>query len=99
MTIWSDDLTRDNATTETRDTIFSVPPFIAFFTLAIPVIPLIAYLLGSGTIEGLGMRLVGASGWVMGVIGWVWIGGYALLIVLEVVSYVRKIVKHIAAKR
>ena len=99
MTIWSDDLTRDNATTETRYTIFGVPPFIAFFTLVIPVIPFIAYLLGSGTIEGLGMRLMGASGWVTGVSGWVWIGGYALLIVLEVVSYVRKIVKHIAAKR
>ncbi len=92
MTIWSDDLTRDNATTETRDTTFGVPPLIAFFTLAIPVMPLIAYLLGSGTIEGLGM-------WLMGVSGWVWIGGYALLIVFEVVSYAREIVKHIAAKR
>lgn len=92
MTIWSDDLTRDNATTETRDTTFGVPPLIAFFTLAIPVMPLIADLLGSGTIEELGT-------WLMGVSGSVWIGGYALLIVLEVVSYVRKIVKHIAAKR
>ena len=91
MTIWSDELTRDNATTETRDTIFGVPPLIAFFTLAIPVIPIIAYLLGSGTIEGLGMRLMGVS-------GWVWIGGYALLIVFEVVSYAREIVKHVAAK-
>ena len=91
MTIWSDDLTRDNATTETRDTIFGVPPLIDIFTLAIPVIPLIVYLLGSGTIEGLGM-------WLMGVSGWVWIGGYALLIVLKVVSYAREIVKHIAAK-
>ncbi len=91
MTIWSDDLTRDNATTETRYTIFGVPPFIAFFTLVIPVIPFIAYLLGPGTIEGLGMRLMGVS-------GWVWIGGYVLLIVLEIVSYAREIVKHIAAK-
>ena len=41
MTIWSDDLTRDNATTETRDTIFGVPPLIAWLTLAIPVMPLI----------------------------------------------------------
>ena len=54
--------------------------------------PLIANLLGSGTIEELGT-------WLMGVSGSVWIGGYALLIVLEVVSYVRKIVEHIAAKR
>ena len=91
MTIWSDDLTRDNATTETRDTIFGVPPLIDIFTFAIPVIPLIVYLLGSGTIEGLGM-------WLMGVSGLVWIGGYALLIVLKVVSYAREIVKHIAAK-
>ena len=91
MTIWSDDLTRDNATTETRDTIFGVPPLIAWLTLAIPVMPLIADLLGSGTIEGLGM-------WLMGVSGWVWIGGYALLIVFEVGIYVREIVKHIAAK-
>jgi hypothetical protein len=92
MTIWSDDLTRDNATTETRDTTFGLPPLIVFFTLAIPVMPPIAYLLGSGTIEALGT-------WLMGVSGWVWIGGYALLIVFEVVSYVRKLVKHIAAKR
>ena len=98
MTIWSDELTRDNATTETRDTIFGVPPLIAFFTLAIPVIPIIAYLLGSGTIEGRGMRLMEVSGWVIGVSGWVWIGGYALLIVFEVVSYAREIVKHVAAK-
>ena len=91
MTIWSDDSNRENAATETRDTIFGVPPLIAFFTLAIPVIPLIVYLLGSGTIEGLGR-------WLMGVSGWVWIGGYALLIVFEVVSYAREIVKHIAAK-
>ncbi|MCZ6838645.1 MAG: hypothetical protein O7G13_05160 [Alphaproteobacteria bacterium] len=92
MTIWSGDLTRDVATTETSDAIFGFPPFIAFVTLAIPVIPLIANLLGSGTIEGLGI-------WFMGVDGWVWIGGYALLIVLQVVSYAREIVKHIAAKR
>lgn len=91
MTIWSDDLTRDNAKTEIRDTTFGVPPLIAWLTLAIPVMPLIADLLGSGTIEGLGM-------WLMGVSGWVWIGGYALLIVFEVGSYVREIVKHIAAK-
>ena len=91
MTIWSDDLTRDNAKTETRDTTFGVPPLIAWLTLAIPVMPLIADLLGSGTIEGLGM-------WLMGVSGRVWIGGYALLIVFEVGSYVREIVKHIAAK-
>ena len=89
MTIWSDDLTRDDAMTETSDATFGFPPFIAF---VIPVIPLIAYLLGSGTIEGLGM-------WLMGVSGWVWIGGYALLIVVQVVSYAREIVKHIAAKR
>ncbi len=80
------------ATTETRYTIFGVPLLIASLTLALPVMPIIPYLLGSGTIEGLGT-------WLMGVSGWVWIGGYALLIVLEVVSYVRKIVKHIAAKR
>ncbi len=92
MTIWSDDLTRDDATTETSDATFGFPPFIAFVTLVIPVIPLIAYLLGSGTVEGLGM-------WLMGVSGWVWIGGYALLIVVQVVSYAREIVKHIAAKR
>jgi hypothetical protein len=92
MTTWSDDLTRDDATTQTSDAIFGFPPFIAFVTLVIPVIPLIAYLLGSGTIEGLGM-------WLMGVSGWVWIGGYALLIVVQVVSYAREIVKHITAKR
>ena len=92
MTIWSDDLTRDDATAETSDAIFGFPPLIAFVTLAIPVMPLIAYLLGSGTIEGLGM-------WLMGVSGWVWIGGYALLIVIQVASYAREIVKHITTKR
>ncbi len=92
MTTWSDDLTRDDATTQTSDAIFGFPPLIAFVTLAIPVIPPIAYLLGTGTIEGLGM-------WLMGVSGWVWIGGYILLIVVQVVSYAREIVKHIAAKR
>ncbi len=51
----------------------------------------IAYLLGSGTVDGLGMSLVGAS-------GWVWSGGFVLLIVLEVVSHAREIVKYIAAK-
>ena len=91
MTIWSDDLTRDHATTETRRTIFGVPLLIASLTLAIPVMPFIAYLLGPGTIDGLGMWLMGAS-------GWVWIGGFVLLIVLEVVRHARKIVKYIAAK-
>ena len=91
MTIWSDDLTRDNATTETRYTIFGVPLLIASLTLTLPVMPIIAYLLGSGTIDGLGMRLMGVS-------GWVWIGGFVLLIVLEVVRHTRKIIKHIAAK-
>ncbi len=91
MTIWSDDLTRDNATTETRYTIFGVPLLIVSLTLAIPVMPFIVYLLGPGTIDGLGMWLMGAS-------GWVWIGGFVLLIVLEVVSHAREIVKHIAAK-
>ena len=91
MTICSDDLTRENATTETRRTIFGVPLLIASLTLALPVMPIIAYLLGSGTIDGLGM-------WLMGVSGWVWIGGFVLLIVLEVVSHAREIVKYIAAK-
>ncbi len=91
MTICSDDSTRENATTETRYTIFGVPLLIASLTLAIPVMPIIAYLLGSGSIDGLGM-------WLMGVSGWVWIGGFVLLIVLEVVRHARKIIKHIAAK-
>ncbi len=91
MTICSDDSTRDNATTKTRYTIFGVPLLIASLTLAIPVMPIIAYLLGSGSIDGLGM-------WLMGVSGWVWIGGFVLLIVLEVVRHAREIVKYIAAK-
>ncbi len=45
MTIWSDDSNRDNATTETRYTIFGVPLLIASLTLALPVMPIIAYLL------------------------------------------------------
>ncbi len=91
MSIWSDDPTRENATTETRNTIFGVPLLIVSVTLALPVMPIIAYLLGSGTIEGISM-------WLMGVSGWVWIGGFVLLIVIEVVRHARKIVKHIAAK-
>ncbi len=91
MTICSDDSTRENATTETRYTIFGVPLLMASLTLAIPVMPFIAYLLGPGTIDGLGMWLMGAS-------GWVWIGGFVLLIVLEVVSHAREIVAYIAAK-
>ena len=91
MTIWSDDSTRENATTETRNTIFGVPLLIVSVTLALPVIPFIAYLLGPGTIDGLGMRLMGTG-------GLVWIGGFALLVVLEVFSNARKIIKHITAK-
>ena len=91
MSIWPEVSTRENATTETSDTIFGFPLLIVSVTLALPVMPLIAYLLGPGTIDGLGMWLMGAS-------GWVWIGGYALLIVLEVVINARKIIKHIAEK-
>ncbi len=91
MTIRSEDSTRENAATETRDTFFGVPLLIVSVTLALPVMPIIAYLLGSGTIEGISM-------WLMGVSGWVWIGGFVLLIVIEVVRYARKIIKHIAAK-
>ena len=92
MTTWSDDSTRDDAATETRYTIFGVPLLIASFTLALPVMPIVAYLLGSGTIDGVGM-------WFNGVSGWVWSGGFVLLIVLQFASYARGIVKHIAAKR
>ncbi len=91
MTIWSEVSTRENATTETSDTIFGFPLLIVSVTLALPVMPLIAYLLGPGTIDGLGMRLMGTG-------GLVWIGGFALLIVLEVFSNARKIIKHITAK-
>ena len=91
MTIRSEDSTRENATTETRYTIFGVPLLFVSVTLVIPVIPFIAYLLGPGTIDGLDM-------WLRGVSGWVWIGGFVLLIVLEVVRHTRKIIKHIAAK-
>ncbi len=91
MSIGSEDSTRENATTETRNTIFGVPLLIVSVTLALPVMPFIAYLLGPGTIDRLGM-------WFMGVGGWVWIGGFALLIVLKVVSNARKIIKHTAAK-
>ncbi|MCZ6774169.1 MAG: hypothetical protein O7G83_19605 [Proteobacteria bacterium] len=91
MSIRSEDSIRENSTTETRNTIFGVPVLIVSVTLAIPVIPFIAYLLGPGTIDGLGM-------WLMGVSGRVWIGGFILLIVLEVVSHAHKTIKHIAAK-
>ena len=91
MTVWPDDLTRDDSTTETSNTIFGVPLLIVSVTLALPVIPFIAYLLGPRTIDGFGMWFIGTS-------GWAWIGGYVLLMVLEVVIYGRKIIKHIAEK-
>ena len=91
MTTWSDDLTRDDATTETRYTIFGVPLLMASLTLALPVMPIVAYLLGSGTIDGVGM-------WLNGVGGWIWSSGFVLLIVLEVVRHTREVVRYIAEK-
>ncbi len=91
MTVWPDDLTRDDATAETRYTIFGVPVLIASLTIALPVMPIIAYLLGSGTIDRLGM-------WLNGVGGWVWSSGFVLLIVLEVVRHTREVVRYIAEK-
>ncbi len=91
MTTWSDDLTRDDATTETRYTIFGVPLLMASLTLALPVMPIVAYLLGSGTIDGVGM-------WLDGVGGWTWSIGFVLLIVLEVVRHTREVVKYNAEK-
>ena len=91
MTTWSDDSTRDDAATETRYTIFGVPLLIASLTLALPVMPIVAFLLGSGTIDEVGMLLNGAG-------GWVWSGGFVVLIVLEVVRHARKVVKYVAEK-
>ena len=91
MTTWSGDLTRDDATTETRYTIFGVPLLMASLTLALPVMPIVAYLLGSGTIDGVGM-------WLNGVGGWIWSSGFVLLIVLEVVRHTREVVRYIAEK-
>ena len=91
MTTWSDELTRDDATTETRYTIFGVPLLMASLTLALPVMPIVAYLLGSGTIDGVGM-------WLNGVGGWIWSSGFVLLIVLEVVRHTREVVRYIAEK-
>ncbi len=91
MTTWSDDSTRDDATTETRYTIFGVPLLMASLTLALPVMPIVAYLLGSGTIDGVGM-------WLNGVGGWIWSSGFVLLIVLEVVRHTREVVRYIAEK-
>ncbi len=87
MTVWSDEPTRDDATTETRYTIFGVPLLMASLTLALPVMPIVAYLLGSGTIDGVGM-------WLNGVGGWIWSIGLVLLIVLEVVRHTREVVKY-----
>jgi len=53
--------------------------------------PIVGYLLGSGTVDGVGMWLNGAG-------GWVWSGGFVVLIVLEVVRHARKVVKYVAAK-
>ena len=91
MTTWSDDSTRDDATAETRYTIFGVPLLIASLTLTLPVMPIVAFLLGSGTIDEVGMLLNGVG-------GRIWSGGFVVLIVLEVVRHARKVVKYIAEK-
>ena len=91
MTIWSDELTRDNATTETRDTFFGVPLLIVSLTFAMPVVPFIAYLLGPSTFNGIRM-------WFMEASGLVWIGGFVLLMVIEVVSNARKTIKRVSTR-
>ena len=79
----SEDSTRANSMTNNGDTILDASFLIACITFVMPLIPLIVYLIGPGTIEGLGALL-------MGNIGWIWIGGYILLVILRVVSTARK---------
>ncbi len=53
--------------------------------------PIVAFLLGSGTIDEVGMLLNGVG-------GRIWSGGFVVLIVLEVVRHARKVVKYVAEK-
>ena len=91
MSIWLDDSSREDSTTETRDTFFGVPLLIVSLTFAMPVVPFIAYLLGPSTINGIRM-------WFMEASGLVWIGGFVLLMVIEVVSNARKTIKRVSTR-
>ena len=86
MSIRTEDPRRAHSTARSRHANVDVTVLLARLCFVVPLIPVIAYLIGAGTVEGLGSWLTEAS-------GLVWIGGFILLIILEVVSWARHSVK------
>ena len=89
---YENDATSNATAIETRQTIFGVPVLIVFLTLLFPVFPLVISVMGPATIDDLGM-------WFTGTAGLIWIGGFCVLVTLEVASNGYKISKYITAKR
>ena len=91
MSIRIEDPRRAHSTAKSRAANVDVTVLLARLCFVVPLIPIIAYLIGAGTVEGLGSWLMEAS-------GLVWIGGFVLLFVLQVVSWSRHSVKRDASK-
>ena len=92
MSILIEDARRALPTAKSRDADVDAVVLLARVCIVVPLVPLIAYLIGAGTVEGLGSWLTEAS-------GLVWMGGFILMMILEVVSWTRHSVKRGATKR
>ena len=91
MSIRTEDPRRAHSTAKSRHAKVDVIVLLARLCFVVPLIPLVVYLIGAGTVEGL-------DAWLMEASGLVWIGGFVLVIVLEVVSWTRHSVKRGASK-